>query len=180
MFLPIQVHMNPGSTTMPEALAKALPESYISILILNNHPLSRGSVHISSSRIEDKPVYDPNFLSHQLDLEVLARQTQYVDWVVQTGPFSSLLKPQSRILTHAVNLSDVDTAKDIVKERVFTGFHPSGTCAMMPAEMGGVVDDGLRVHGTGNLQVVDANVFLLEPSGIFKLLYTPWLRRQPI
>ena len=165
MFLPIQVHMNPGSTTMPEALAKALPENYISILVLNNHPFSRGSVHIRSSRIEDKPVYDPNFLSHQLDLEVLARQTQYVDRVVQTGPFASLLKPESRIPAHAVDLSDIDTAKDIVKERVFTCFHPSGTCAMMPAEMGGVVDDRLKVHGTSNLRVVDASVFPLEPSG---------------
>ena len=150
---------------MPEALAKALPENYISILVLNNHPFSRGSVHIRSSRIEDKPVYDPNFLSHQLDLEVLARQTQYVDRVVQTGPFASLLKPESRIPAHAVDLSDVNIAKDIVKERVFTCFHPSGTCAMMPAEMGGVVDDRLKVHGINNLRVVDASVFPLEPSG---------------
>ena len=103
-------------------------------------------MNIHSCRIEGKPDYGPNFLLQQLDLEVLARQTQYVDHIVQTELFASLIKFE--ILAHAVELSDVNTTKGIVKERVFTCFHPSGTCAMMPAEMGGVVDD--RLKGTQN------------------------------
>jgi choline dehydrogenase-like flavoprotein len=34
----------------------------------------------------------------------------------------------------------------------------TSTCSMMPREMGGVVDDGLRVYGTRNVRVVDASV----------------------
>jgi choline dehydrogenase-like flavoprotein len=36
---------------------------------------------------------------------------------------------------------------------------------MLPREMGGVVDDQLKVYGTRNLRVVDASVFPLEPAG---------------
>ncbi|EYE92867.1 GMC family oxidoreductase [Aspergillus ruber CBS 135680] len=165
MYLPVQLHMKPGATTVPDVLAKNLPENYISILALHNNPFSRGSVHIRSSRIEDKPIYDPNYLSHPLDLELMARQMQYLDRIVQTGPFASLIKASVRIPAHAVDLSDLNAAKEVVKERLFTCFHPSGSCAMMPADKGGVVDNRLRVHGTSNLRVVDASVFPLEPSG---------------
>ncbi|KAK2760059.1 aryl-alcohol [Colletotrichum kahawae] len=41
----------------------------------------------------------------------------------------------------------------------------SGSCAMMPREQGGVVDERLRVYGTKKLRVVDASIFPIEPSG---------------
>jgi len=37
-------------------------------------------------------------------------------------------------------------------------FHPVGTAAMMPRELGGVVDEGLLVYGVKGLSVVDASV----------------------
>ena len=42
--------------------------------------------------------------------------------------------------------------------------HESGTCAMMPRELGGVVDAELRVYGVRGLSVVDASVIPLVPS----------------
>ncbi|KAJ5998093.1 hypothetical protein N7499_005527 [Penicillium canescens] len=165
LYMPVQLQMNADKTTLSDVLAKTLPGNYISILVLNSHPFSRGSVHISSGKSEDKPTYDPNFLSHPLDLEIMARQLQFLDRIVETAPFSTLLKPGKRMPEQAKNLSNLDYAKEIVKERLFTCFHPAGSCAMLPKESGGVVDSELKVYGTKNLRVVDASIFPLEPSG---------------
>lgn len=165
LFLPAQLHMNPGKTTLTDVLAKTFPENYISIMMVHNHPFSRGSVHISSGKSEDKPIYDPNLLSHPLDLEIMARQLQFAERIAETAPFSALLKAGKRMPVNKADLSDLEHAKDVVKDRLYTCFHPAGSCAMLPREIGGVVDSELKVHGTKNLRVVDASVFPLEPSG---------------
>lgn len=77
---------------MAHVMSEPLPGNYITIMILHNHPFSRGSVHIASPNVEDKSIYDPKFLSHPLDLEILARHTQFVERIVATEPFKSLLK----------------------------------------------------------------------------------------
>ncbi|KAJ5962301.1 hypothetical protein N7501_007242 [Penicillium viridicatum] len=165
LVLPAQLHMNPGKTTLADVLAKTLPENYIAVMALHNHPFSRGSVHISSGKSEDKPTYDPNLLSHPLDLEIMARQLQFAGRIAETAPFSTLLKAGKRMPENTTDLSDLDHVKDIVKDRLYTCFHPAGSCAMLPREIGGVVDSELKVYGTKNLRVVDASVFPLEPSG---------------
>ncbi len=44
------------------------------------------------------------------------------------------------------------------------GHHACGTCAMKPEDQGGVVDSRFRVHGIGNLRIVDASVFPRIPG----------------
>ncbi|KAL2126445.1 hypothetical protein VTI74DRAFT_892 [Chaetomium olivicolor] len=50
---------------------------------------------------------------------------------------------------------------EVVKRHVQTEFHPSGTTAMMPLALGGVVSSRLVVYGTANVRVVDAGVMPL-------------------
>jgi choline dehydrogenase-like flavoprotein len=164
MMLPLQLNVSPGKTEMKHLLAPTNPKNYITIMVANNHPFSRGFCHIRSANPRDKPILDPRYLSHPLDLEILARQTQYIETIVATAPFASLLKPTGR-LPEGKEATSLDAAKDIVKERLLSTFHPVGTCAMMPRELGGVVDSRLKVHGARNLRVVDASVFPLETLG---------------
>lgn len=164
MMLPLQLNMSAGRTEMKDLLAPTNPKNYITIMVVNNHPFSRGSVHIRSADPAAKPILDPKYLSHPLDLEILARQTLYVENIVKTEPFASLLKPNGR-MPEGKEATSLDAAKEIVKERLLSTFHPVGTCAMMPREIGGVVDTRLKVHGTKNLRVIDASVFPLETLG---------------
>lgn len=161
---PVQMHYHPGSTSMAEALAKEDPRNMVSIMIILNHPFSRGTVHIQNGDPRTPPLIDPCYLSHPLDLEVLARGIQYLDKIVQTEPLAGLLKSESR-LPRGSDLSDLNEAKEVVKARLFTTFHPCSTCSMMPRELGGVVDDKMRVYGVRGLRVVDASIFPLITQG---------------
>lgn len=40
-------------------------------------------------------------------------------------------------------------------------YHPVGTCPKMPVELGGVVDEELRVHGVHGLSIIDASIMPL-------------------
>ncbi|KAF3004319.1 hypothetical protein E8E13_009284 [Curvularia kusanoi] len=164
MMLPLQLNISSGRTEMKDLLAPTNPKNFITIMAVNNHPFSRGTCHIRSADPADKPVLDPRYLSHPMDLEILARQTQYIETIVKTEPFASLLKRSGR-LPEGKAATNLDAAKEIVKERLLSTFHPVGTCAMMPKEIGGVVDNRLKVHRTKNLRVVDASIFPMETLG---------------
>ena len=66
----------------------------------------------------------------------------------------------------------LEEAKDLGRHYTCSTWHPCGTCAMLPRDMGGVVDTSCRVYGTKGLRVVDASVFPLIPQGnIMSLVY---------
>ena len=53
---------------------------------------------------------------------------------------------------------------DILNRGIGTEYHYSGTAAMLPLELGGVVDSELRVYGTSNLRIVDISIFSVIPG----------------
>ena len=127
-------------------------------------PLSRGSVHIKSSDATTAPSIDPAYLEHPLDLEVLARMLLHVQYRIgATEPLASKFKkgPDGRAvpLKGMKYAEDIEQARELVREWVYTEYHPIGTCSMLPQEKGGVVGTDLKVYGVGNLRVCDASVF---------------------
>ena len=141
------------------------PGNYMTILTCLSHPFSRGTVRINSSDPKEKPVVDPNYLSHPLDLEILARHLQYLEVLTRTQPLASMLKPNGQRIPSGISLRDLTSAKNHAINAVVSNYHPSGSCAMMPKELGGVVNERLIVYGTKNLRIVDASIFPLIPRG---------------
>ncbi|KAI3545775.1 GMC oxidoreductase [Colletotrichum filicis] len=133
-------------------------EKYFTIALLLAHPLSRGSSHITSASLESPAVaIDPAYLSHPFDVEVLARHVQLLEKIAASEPLRSQLKPSGK--RNPVNaLTDLEEAKEFVRKTAVGAHHFTGTCSMMPRELGGVVDEKLRVHGIRGLRVADASI----------------------
>lgn len=68
-------------------------------------------------------------------------------------------------MPEGMDTSTLDAAKEHVRRSIITNNHLCGTCAMLPKETGGVVDDRLRVYGVKNLRIVDASIFPMIPRG---------------
>ncbi|KAI1821955.1 oxidoreductase [Xylaria intraflava] len=145
---------------MPPALGKHL---FIAAILAQ--PLSRGTVHIVSNDPSDSPQIDPKFFSNPLDVEVLARHILYIESLADSEPLSGVFKQPLRPTFQPARLTDLDAAKQHTKSDAISMWHPAGTCAMLPAGVGGVVDSSLKVHGVHNLRIVDASVVPLLPPG---------------
>ena len=129
------------------------------------HPFSRGYVHIRSADPNDDPKFDPRYLSHPLDFEVLKDLQFFSLNISTTPPLSNHLKGNGTVLVPPLTEINDETVRDLINAGFITGWHVVGTCAMMPRDQGGVVDPRLRVYGTKNVRVVDASIVPLHVRG---------------
>ncbi|KAG9686578.1 alcohol oxidase, partial [Aureobasidium melanogenum] len=171
--LPEDVHPNvlAGFDAQRQLLIKALQDprraayellnfNYGAFSNVNMRPFSRGSVKLNSSRPFDPPLIDPRYGSNPVDLDVLLASIVYNRQVLATTSMRSLQPLQ---LNPTPNATDQEIL-EFIKANVQTEFHPSGTCAMLPLDLGGVVDPQLLVYGTQNLRIVDASIMPIIPA----------------
>ena len=157
---PAQGNFEVGGGAHPKDVTKANMDGYfITIGVCLLRPFSKGTVHITSADPSQKPSIDPQYLTKEIDVEVLARHLQFLEKIVRTEPLASLLKPNGKRSAPNLDLNHVDAVEQFVRTTVISNWHPVGTCAMMPMEKGGVVNEKLIVHGTKNLRVVDSSIF---------------------
>ncbi|KAK3376179.1 hypothetical protein B0T24DRAFT_216216 [Lasiosphaeria ovina] len=153
-------------------------EKYFTIAVLLAHPLSRGSVHIGSASASDpRLAIDPKYLTHKLDVEVLARHVRFADAALASAPPLAARLKRGPASKHGPNAPDggpggfaddatgLQLARDFVRDTATGAAHFTGTCAMLPRKLGGVVDPSLRVYGVANLRVCDASVMPLTTQG---------------
>jgi choline dehydrogenase-like flavoprotein len=127
-------------------------------------PLSRGSVHIQSPHVTTPPVIDPNYLSHPLNVEVMAQHMRFIDIIVTSPPLSNLVKQPLRRRDPASGCQSVTEGKEYLKTSAISMWHMAGTCEMLPRHKGGVVDSNLKVYGVKNLRVVDFSAIPLTST----------------
>ncbi|CAO2649993.1 Nn.00g012850.m01.CDS01 [Neocucurbitaria sp. VM-36] len=131
------------------------------IVLVLQHPYSRGSVKASSSSIFDAPVADVGFLRNPLDIALLregvrfARRLAKTPGIAELSPFEVF--PGSNVTSDA----DIDA---FIKNSASTLWHPAGSAKLGPREEGGVVDSELKVYGVQGLRIVDASVMPVLPA----------------
>lgn len=131
-----------------------------SLTVAVMHPLSRGTCHITSPNPFDPPAIDPRWLTNPVDREVLVEALLFNRRILSSPP---MLELQAAQFVPPLN-ADIAAINQLIDNGIRTEFHPSGTCAMLPVNQGGVVDSHLRVWGSQNLRVVDAGIFPLIPA----------------
>lgn len=152
-----------GSTIIAQAADSG---NFITVSAAPLFPLSRGYSHINTTDMSAKPTIDPRYMTHPLDVEVLARLVAYIDTISKTEPFSKLLKPGGR-RSHGApeDLTNIDLVKAYIKTSTLSCWHPTSTCALLPRERGGVVDPQLQVYGVEGLRIVDSSVIPVQTRG---------------
>jgi choline dehydrogenase-like flavoprotein len=156
-------------STVP--LAELLWVTYETAIVAqfwNLLPLSRGSVHVTSSNPTVVPSINPNFFQLPIDMYVQAAAAIRIRNFFATAPLSQHITGEVSPSFEKVpqNATYRDPAWQAwIQEMYSSNSHPVSSLAMMNQELGGVVDAEGKVYGTENVRVVDASVFPTQISG---------------
>lgn len=138
---------------------------------------SRGHVHASSTSTWDDCLVDPRYWSASIDMELQVGASRGARKVFQSSAFKSILdgeetKPGYDPSQGGIpQSSDADTTygpydgwQRYILDNFVSVWHPIGTAAMLPQEMGGVVDAKFKVYSTENVYVVDSSIMPMQQS----------------
>lgn len=131
----------------------------ISLLMCLEHPLSRGTVHITSSDPLAAPRIDPGYFRNEIDAKILAAGMKWMDQVAKHPAMAKSLARRELPPDNA-SLDSEQERIEYVKNHISTQYHLMGTCAL-----GEATDNELRLKGVKGLRVVDASVFPMHVSG---------------
>ncbi|CDF82502.1 putative glucose-methanol-choline oxidoreductase [Pseudomonas knackmussii B13] len=155
----LEYHVQPLSLERFGEPLHAFPAFTASVCDLR--PLSRGSVQIRSADARDKPLIQPNYLSHPQDLKVAADAIRLTRRIA-AAPALARYRPEEFKPGPAFA-----TEEDLHRAAADIGttiFHPAGTCRMGQGASA-VVDSQLRVQGIPGLRIADASIMPTLTSG---------------
>ncbi|KAF5359081.1 hypothetical protein D9757_013285 [Collybiopsis confluens] len=126
-------------------------------------PLSRGFIRINTTDSSEDPIADAQYLTQDVDVQIMVAAARVVSKIASSPPFSNLLSPNALADSGVpgVNATD-DQVKQWVLSTYTAGIHFVGSNAMMPKDLGGVVSPELLVYGTSNIRIADASVIPLS------------------
>ncbi len=116
-------------------------------------PKSKGTVTLQSSDPLVCPNINPQYLTHEDDMNRMVWATHKVRQIMQSAPLKAY--GVKEIITQD-GTSDHDI-RELIRQRSDTIYHPVGTCKM-GIDLMSVVDPEMRVYGVEGLRVIDASV----------------------
>ncbi|EKG16055.1 Protein of unknown function DUF3321 [Macrophomina phaseolina MS6] len=125
-------------------------------------PFSRGQVRVRSRDPFDVPAIDPRYGANPTDLSFFAEALRFNHRLLATRAMQQL-QPDEQYPTADVVADDAKLT-DLIKQAIFTEYHPTGTASMLPLGLGGVVDARLKVYGTQNLRIMDSSIMPMIPA----------------
>jgi choline dehydrogenase-like flavoprotein len=126
--------------------------------------LSRGTITLNPSNKYSPPVVQWNTFQNPIDRSIMV---EMVRWIRQHWARPELAKFSPIELVPG---ADAQTDDDIIdalngQDALRPSFaHMSGSCAMMPESLGGVVSSDLTVYGVNGLSIVDGSIVPLVPA----------------
>jgi choline dehydrogenase len=127
-------------------------------------PESRGYVRAVSTRIQDAPEIQPNYLDTDTDRAAIVEVVRMARRLMHSVEFAPFFVGES-FPGNATGSSDAEIL-DFVRQSGGTAFHHMGTARMGPeSDPMSVVDARLRLRGASNLRVADCSIMPTAMSG---------------
>ena len=127
-------------------------------ILVDLHPLSRGTINIDPEDPEgNEPLVDYRALSNPLDAAVMADMIRFTRSFYLNNSVNAQWDPAEVQPGEDVQ-TDEEMAEFLAQTLSPTEYHPAGTAAMLPKELGCVVDEDLKVYGIEGLRVADASI----------------------
>ena len=162
----LQIYFNPITYSITHKNRRPLlrTDKFEGFIIGYNscRPKSLGEINLKSPKIEEMPLIDPNFLSHDEDVHDVHCAIDFAKTLSKTKSISSIR--EETIKNDLLNASNKEMINHF-KDNAVSVYHPCGTCRMSNDKSDGVVSKRLKVHGLENLWIVDASIFPNITSG---------------
>jgi len=158
----LQISFRPMSFTYHgNGVVEVDREPSIAASVYRLRPRGTGTVKLRSADPQDAPLFQPNFVTDQEDVDAVISGIRQIRRIMATEPLAS------RVIAEVMPGPKAQTDADIFAYMQVHGnsaHHPGGTCKMGHDALA-VVDERLRVRGVERLRVVDASIMPHVTSG---------------
>ncbi len=157
----IQIMLGPYAFSFSEQGIVPYEKPAISAAVNVSYPEARGRITIHSAAPDAAVRIEHGLLSSDADLDGLIRGSELCRRIFADAAFDPY-RIAERLPGPAVRTRDEWV--DYLRQTVFLGYHPIGTCRM-GSDAQSVVDAQLRVRGVERLRVIDASIMPAPISG---------------
>ena len=124
--------------------------------------ISRGTILLNTTNIYAEPVVDYHTFVNPVDAHIAIESLRFVRRYWET-PSAKTLGPVEQ--APGKNITSDDALLEAVRRSTgSTAAHLSGTNAMMPRDLGGVVSPELLVYGVSGISVADSSIMPMIPG----------------